>query len=38
MLRVAVPRHVALEDVRSAKWLEATRAPVAADGTLPWFQ
>ena len=29
---------VALEDVRSAKWLEATRAPVAADGTLPWFQ
>ena len=30
--------NVALEDVRSPKWLEATRAPVAADGTLPWFQ
>jgi hypothetical protein len=30
--------NVALEDVRNPEWLEATRAPVAADGTLPWFQ
>src|SRR5688500_3736629 len=30
--------NIALEDVRNPKWLDATRAPVAADGTLPWFQ
>ena len=30
--------NIALEDVRNPEWLEATRAPVAADGTLPWFQ
>ena len=29
---------IPLEDLRHPKWLEATRAPVAADGTLPWFQ
>jgi hypothetical protein len=25
-------------DVRSESWLTQTRAPVAVDGTLPWFQ
>lgn len=30
--------NIALEDVRSPKWLETTKAPVAEDGTLPWFQ
>ncbi len=30
--------NFAVEDVRSAAWLAHTRAPVAARGTLPWFQ
>jgi hypothetical protein len=30
--------HFAVEDVRSAAWLAHTGAPVAAGGTLPWFQ
>ena len=30
--------NIALEDVRNPNWLEATKAPVAEDGTLPWFQ
>jgi hypothetical protein len=34
----AGPGNVALEDVRNPKWLEVTQAPVAKDGTLPWFQ
>jgi hypothetical protein len=27
-----------VEDVRDPRWLAATGAPVAGDGTLPWFQ
>ena len=30
--------NFAVEDVRSAAWLAHTGAPVAAGGTLPWFQ
>ena len=30
--------NIALEDVRNPKWLETIKVPVAADGTLPWFQ
>jgi cytochrome c551/c552 len=30
--------NIAAEDVRNPKWLETIKAPVAADGTLPWFQ
>jgi hypothetical protein len=30
--------NTTVEDVRNPKWLETTRAPVAQDGTLPWFQ
>lgn len=30
--------NVAVEDVRDARWLGATGAPVAADGTLPGMQ
>jgi hypothetical protein len=30
--------NFAVEDVRRQDWLATTGAPVAADGTLPWFQ
>jgi hypothetical protein len=30
--------NISVEDVRNPEWLEATKTPVAADGSLPWFQ
>lgn len=30
--------NISVDDVRDPKWLAATKAPVARDGTLPWFQ
>ena len=30
--------NISADDVRSQRWLDATKAPVAGDGTLPWFQ
>jgi hypothetical protein len=30
--------NLAVDDVRDPRWLAATGAPVAGDGTLPWFQ
>ena len=35
---IAMDVNISVEDVRNPKWLDATKAPVATDGTLPWFQ
>jgi len=35
---IAMDVNISVEDVRNPKWLDATKAPVASDGTLPWFQ
>ena len=35
---VGTGANAAIGEVQSKSWLAQTRAPVAADGTLPWFQ
>jgi hypothetical protein len=35
---IAMDVNISVEDVRNPKWLDATKAPVASDSTLPWFQ
>ena len=35
---ISIGVNITAEDIRSPEWLAATKAPVASDGRLPWYQ